>query len=96
MTEDPAKQALDELETYKKFQKFLKDEKGVNYTIDECYDIVQWFKGKEPILNPTQSILFHFGRREALFFIGEYDQMDRIYELYYALKHGIIPVKNVP
>ena len=43
---DPAKQALDELEAYKKFQKFLKDEKGVDYTIDECYDIIQWFKTK--------------------------------------------------
>ena len=93
---DPAKKALDELEQYTKFQKFLKNEKGANYTIDKCYDIVAWFKGEEPTLNPTQSVLFHFGHREALFFMGEYDQMDRIYELYYALKHGIIPVKNMP
>ena len=78
--DDPAKQALDELETYKKFQKFLKDEKGVDCTL----------------LNPTQAVLFHYGYREALFFMGEYDQMDKIYELYYALKHGIIPVKNMP
>jgi len=93
---DPAKQALDELETYKKFQEFLKDEKGVDYTIDQCYDIVQWFKTKEPLLNPTQAVLFHYGYREALFFMGEYDQMDKIYELYYALKYGITPVKNMP
>ena len=93
---DPAKQALDELEAYKKFQKFLKDEKGVDYTIDECYDIIQWFKTKEPLLNPTQAVLFHYGYREALFFMGEYDQMDKIYEHYYALKHGITPVKNMP
>ena len=96
MAEDPAKQALDELETYKKFQKFLKDEKGVNYTLDKCYDIIRWFKTKDPLLNPTQAVLFHYGYREALFFMGEYDQMDKIYELYYALKHGIIPVKNMP
>ena len=54
---DPAKQALDELEAYKKFQKFLKDEKGVDYTIDECYDIIQWFKTKEPLLNPLYYII---------------------------------------
>ena len=30
--ENSVKQALDELETYEKFQKFLKDEKGVDYT----------------------------------------------------------------
>lgn len=93
---DPARKALDELEEYTKFQKFLKDEKDVYYTMDKCYDIVQWFKGEEPILNPTQSVLFHFGHKEALFFMGEYDQMDRIYELYYALKNGIIPVRNMP
>lgn len=93
---DPAKHALDELEAYIKFQKFIKNEKGADYTIDQCYDIVQWFKGKEPILNPTQSILFHFGHREAIFFMAEYDQMDRIYELYYALKYGIITVRNMP
>lgn len=93
---DPAKKAIDELAEYTKFQKFLKNEKGVDYTLDQCYDIVQWFRDKEPILNPTQSVLFHFGHREALFFMAEYDQMDRIYELYYALKHGIIPVRDMP
>lgn len=96
--ENSVKQALDELETYEKFQKFLKDEKGVDYTLDECYDIVQWFKNNKPLLNPTQAVLFHYGHREALFFMGEYDQMDKIYELYYALKHGITPVyvKDIP
>jgi len=94
---DPAKQALMELKAYENFQKFLKDEKGVDYTIDQCYDIVQWFKGEEPTLNPTQAILFHYGHREALFFMGDdYEQMNKIYELYYALKHGIIPIKNMP
>lgn len=94
--DNPAKQALDEFETYKKFQKFLKNEKGVDCTLDKCYDIIQWFKNKEPLLNPTQAVLFHYGRREALFFMGEYDQMDKIYELYYTLKYGITPVKNMP
>lgn len=93
---DPARKALDELEEYTKFQKFIKEYKGAEYTIDQCYDIVQWFKGEEPTLNPTQSVLFHYGHKEALFFMGEPDQMDRIYELYYALKYGIIPVKNMP
>lgn len=93
---DPARKALDELEEYTKFQKFIKEYKGADYTIDQCYDIVQWFKGKEPTLNPTQAILFHYGHKEALFFMGEPDQMDRIYELYYALKYGIVPVKNMP
>ena len=94
--DDPAKQALDELEEYAKFQKFLKDEKGVDCTIDKCYDIIQWFKTKEPLLNPTQAVLFQYGHREALFFMGDYDQMDKIYELYYALKYGIVTVKNMP
>ena len=93
---DPARKALDELEEYTKFQKFIKEYKGGDYTIDQCYDIVAWFKGEEPTLNPTQSVLFHYGHKEALFFMGEPDQMDRIYELYYALKYGIIPVKNMP
>lgn len=95
---DPARKALDELEEYTKFQKFVKEYKGADYTIDQCYDIVAWFKdnSNSEYLNPTQSILFHYGHKEALFFMGEPDQMDRIYELYYALKYGIIPVSNIP
>lgn len=93
---DDVKQAINELEEYVKFQKFIKEEKGGNYTVEECYNIVQWFKdgNNEVGLNPTNAILFHYGHREAIFFIGEPDQMDRIYELYYALKYGNIPLKD--
>jgi len=95
MNTEELKEVINEAEEYVAFQKYLKDFKGADYTIEECYNMVQWFKNSnniKTVLNPTQGVLFFFGHREAMFFMGEQDQMNKIYELYYALKHGIIPL----
>lgn len=91
------KELIEEMENYEIFVKYLKDYKGYDYTVEQCYEMVQYFKDSENIcdLNPTQDVLFIYGNKEAKFFIGTNTQCNRIFELYHALKYGLSPARNL-
>lgn len=70
---DNVKEVLYDYDCYATFQQYLKDNKGVDYTIEECCNIVEWFKddNNNRNLNPTQGVLFELGHKDAMFFLGE-------------------------
>ena len=95
--DNQVKELITEVENYELFVKYLKDNKGYDYTIEECYNMVQYFKDTSNArnLNIPQHLIFMYGRKEADFFIAAPTQCERIFELYYILKHGLNPVSNL-
>lgn len=98
MSSNPVKDLLIELEDYIIYSKWLLENKDANYTPEDCYRIVQWFKGDNPCSNPTQAAIFRAGHQIAKYMIFCTEQMDDLYELWYSLKYGIkgLPEKELP
>lgn len=98
MSDNPVKDLLIELEDYQIYSKWLLENKGVSLTPEDCYKIVQWFKGSNPCANPTQAAVFKAGHQIAKYMIFCTEQMDDLYELWYVLNHGIkaLPQNELP
>ena len=95
---NPVRNLLIELEDYEIYSKWLLENKGATYSPEDCYRIVQWFKGSNPCANPTQAAIFKAGHQIAKYMIFCTEQMDDLYEIWYALKYGIraLPEKELP
>lgn len=98
MSSNPVKDLLIELEDYQIYSKWLLENKGVSLTPEDCYKMVQWFKGSCACVNPTQAAIFKSGHQIAKYMIFCTEQMDDLYELWYALKYGIkaLPQNELP
>ena len=94
------KDVLIELEDYMIYSKYLLEEKGVEMSPTECYKMVQWFKdsSNDSGTNPTQSTIFKYGHKIAMYMVFCTEQMYDLYEIYYALTHGMnaIPANKQP
>lgn len=93
MSSNPVKDLLVELEDYIVYSKWLLENKGVETSPEACYKMVQWFKdANNETGSPTQAAIFRAGHRIAKYMIFCTEQMDDLYELYYALSEGLHPL----
>ena len=99
MASDEVREALIEFEEYANYSKYLLENKGVDMSIEKCYDMFHWFKDKTPDSiyksNSTLWALWDIGHNIAIHWSGCTTQMDQLYELYYALKYGINKLNNM-
>jgi len=91
---------LAEYSEYITFSNWLKNIKGVDLPPEKCYELVQKYTKyseyyHEPEgMNPTQTAIFNAAVNRATHFIGATSQIDELYELDYALRCGVNPVKD--
>ena len=87
---NPVKDLLIELEDYQIYSKYLLENKGVTMSPEDCYRMVQWFKDyHNEAGSPSQIAIFKAGHQIAKYMIFCTEQMDDMYELYYALSNGL-------
>lgn len=96
---NPVKNLLIELEDYQIYSKYLLDNKGVTMSPEDCYKMVQWFKdSNNETGSPSQAAIFKAGHQIATYMIFCTEQMDDLFEIYYALSHGLpaLPKQKLP
>lgn len=99
MSNNPVKDLLIGLEDYIIYSKWLLENKCVQVTPEACYKMVQWFKdANNEAGSPTQAAIFKAGHRIAKYMVFCTEQMDDLYEIYYALSKGLpaLSKQNLP
>ena len=99
MSSNPVQNLLIELEDYIIYSKYLLESKGVTMSPEDCYRMVQWFKGASNVTgSPSQAAIFRAGHQIAKYMIFSTDQMYDLYEIYYVLSKGLsaLPKQDLP
>ena len=94
---DEVKEVLIEFANCETYSKWLKNEKGIDMTPAQCYDMMTFFHdyGNWSEMNiPQRMALFDLAHNIVVHWSGCTDQMNQIFELYYTIRYGINPLPN--
>lgn len=97
MATDEVKDVLMELANCEAYSKWLKAEKGIDKTPEQCYDIMAYFGNYgnwADMVVPQRMALFDIAHNIVTHWNGCTDQMNQLFELYYTIKYGINPLPN--
>ena len=95
MATDEVKKVLAEYSECETFSKWLKANKNIDRTPQECYAIMEYFRDYKHWIDMVTSqrmALFDCARNIVTHWNGCTDQMNQLFELYYTIKYGINPL----
>ena len=95
MTTDKVKEVLAEYGECENYSKWLKANKGIDKTPEECYNMMEYFRDYKnwvDMVVPQRMALFDLARNIVMHWNGCTDQMNQLFELYYTIKYGINPL----
>lgn len=96
MATDEVKDVLLDFSKYETFSKWLMNEKGVDMTPEQCYDMMTFFENYSnwsDMQTPQRMALFDIAHNIVVHWNGCTDQMNQLFELYYTIRYGINPLQ---